>query len=108
MSLRENGNAMKDLLDNLGNKIFAYARVSKLDQNPERQYDALKKHGYDKLFDEKISGSKLDRPALKELFQQLRPEDTVVIESLDRLGRSTKDLMQIAFVQDKNHETTSR
>jgi DNA invertase Pin-like site-specific DNA recombinase len=87
---------MKDLLDNLGNKIFAYARVSKLDQNPERQYDALNKHGYDKLFDEKISGGKLDRPALKKLFEHLRAGDSVVIESLDRLARSSKDLMEIA------------
>ena len=77
--------------------IFGYARVSTQSQNLDRQLDAL--HGYgvpaDRLFVEKISGTTKDRPELLKLQQFLRDGDLLVIESLSRLGRSTKDLLTI-------------
>lgn len=73
--------------------IFGYARVSTDKQNLERQIDALNKYGIDKLFTEKMTGTKKDRPELNRLLDQLREVDTVVIESLSRLGRSTKNLV---------------
>ena len=72
-----------------------YARVSTADQNLERQLDMLKQYGVDHIFQEKMSGTKRDRPELKKLLAHLTEGDTVVIESLSRLGRSTKDLIEL-------------
>ena len=77
--------------------IFGYARVSTQSQNLDRQFDALKTYGVteDRLFVEKISGTTKERPELQKLQQFLRDGDLLVIESLSRLGRSTKDLLTI-------------
>jgi len=75
---------------------FGYGRVSTLDQNLEAQADALIKAGADKVFIEKITGTKASRPELDRLRELMREGDTLVITRLDRLGRSTKDLLAIA------------
>jgi DNA invertase Pin-like site-specific DNA recombinase len=75
---------------------LGYGRVSTLDQNLEAQADALTKAGADKVFIEKITGTKASRPELDRLRQQMREGDTLVVTRLDRLGRSTKDLLAIA------------
>jgi DNA invertase Pin-like site-specific DNA recombinase len=75
------------------NCIFGYARVSTESQNLDRQLDALKNYDVDKIFCEKITGTKRDRPELNNLLERISAGDTVVIESLSRLGRSTKDLI---------------
>ena len=77
------------------NLILGYARVSTEDQNLDRQIDALNKYGVDKLFNEKMSGIKRERPELNKLIERMSAGDTVVIESLSRLGRSTKDLIEL-------------
>ena len=69
--------------------IFGYARVSTTDQNLDRQIDALKKYGVDFIYNEKITGTKRDRPELMKLLERVTSGDTVVVESLSRLGRST-------------------
>ena len=71
-----------------------YARVSTLDQNPQLQIDALKAAGCTKLFVEKASGAKEDRPQLAAALDYLRPGDTLVVWKLDRLARSIKQLIQ--------------
>ncbi|NLA43752.1 recombinase family protein [Candidatus Saccharibacteria bacterium] len=77
--------------------IFGYARVSTQSQNLDRQIDVLKTYGGpdERLVVEKISGTTKDRPELTKLQQFLRDGDLLVIESLSRLGRSTKDLLAI-------------
>ena len=75
---------------------LGYGRVSTQDQNLEAQQDALKAAGADKVFIEKITGTKASRPELDKLREQMRQGDTLVITRLDRLGRSTKDLLAIA------------
>ena len=80
---------------NQTSKKFGYARVSTLGQSTDHQENALKNAGCDKILLEKFTGTKASRPLLDELREQLRPGDTVVITKLDRLGRSTKDLLQI-------------
>ena len=75
--------------------IYGYARVSTNDQCLDRQRDALQRHGIDKLYCEKISGTKKSRPELDILLDELRAGDTVVIESLSRLGRSVKNLSEL-------------
>jgi len=77
------------------NYTFGYARVSTEQQNLDRQLDALKKHGVDMIYNEKMTGTKRDRPELTKLLDRMTEGDTVVIESLSRLGRSTKDLIEL-------------
>lgn len=75
--------------------IIGYARVSTQDQNLDRQLDALKKYGAEQIFTEKITGTILNRPELEKMNVMLRKGDIVVIESLSRLGRSSKDLLSL-------------
>lgn len=72
---------------------IAYARVSTTDQKLDRQLDNLNDAGYDRLFEEKISGTKASRPQLDELMRNIRQGDTLIIDSFSRLSRSTKDLL---------------
>ena len=83
------------------NYIFGYARVSTEQQNLDRQLDALRKYGCDMIYNEKITGTKRDRPELSKLLDRMTEGDTVVIESLSRLGRSTKDLIELTELFQK-------
>jgi DNA invertase Pin-like site-specific DNA recombinase len=78
----------------MGTIFVGYARVSTLDQNPELQLDALKASGCSKLFVEKASGTKEDRPRLLASLDYLREGDTLVVWKLDRLARSMKQLIE--------------
>lgn len=80
---------------------FGYARVSTKDQNLEAQIDALNKYGVDEIITEKMTGTTKERPALKELFGKIRSGDQVVVYKLDRIGRSTKDLIEIVDTFEK-------
>jgi len=75
--------------------IIGYARVSTLEQNLDRQLDSFDANGVEKVFTEKVTGKKFDRPELMKLIEQLRDGDVVIISELTRLGRSTKDLFEI-------------
>lgn len=75
--------------------LIGYARVSTDDQNLDLQRDALKANGCERIFEDKASGAKAERPALSALIDTLRAGDTVVIWRLDRLGRSIKDLIHL-------------
>jgi len=78
----------------MGTTFVGYARVSTLDQNPELQLDALKTNGRAKLFVERASGAKEERPQLLAALHYLRPGDTLVVWKLDRLARSMKQLIE--------------
>jgi DNA invertase Pin-like site-specific DNA recombinase len=75
--------------------LIGYARVSTTDQNLDLQIDALTKAGCQKLFDDKISGSRAARPGLAKALEMLRDGDTLVVWKLDRLGRSVKNLVDL-------------
>ena len=75
--------------------IIGYARVSKDDQNLDAQTDALKAAGAERIFADKISGVRRDRPELGALLDQLRPGDVVVVAKYDRLARSLRDLLDL-------------
>lgn len=79
----------------LKNYTIGYARVSTQDQNLERQIDALNAYGIDRLYQEKMTGTRQHRPELDAMLSRLEEGDTVVVESLSRLGRSTKDLLTL-------------
>jgi len=74
---------------------LAYARVSTQDQKLTGQLEALKAAGADQVFKEKVSGARADRPQLAKLMAGLRPGDIVLVTKLDRLGRSTKELLDL-------------
>ena len=75
---------------------LGYARVSTEDQNLDGQCQRLSAAGCEKLFEEKISGARRNRPKLEKLIEQLRKDDVLVVTRLDRLARSTSDLLRIA------------
>ena len=75
--------------------LIGYARVSTQDQNLELQIEALTKAGCKKIFDDKISGSRSERPGLTKVLEILREKDTLVVWKLDRLGRSVKNLVDL-------------
>ncbi|PWL74624.1 MAG: resolvase [Prevotellaceae bacterium] len=75
--------------------VFGYVRVSTKNQNTDRQVEALKKYGVDKLIIEKVSGKNLNRPDLMNMIGGLREGDTVVVLSFDRFARNTKDLLNL-------------
>jgi DNA invertase Pin-like site-specific DNA recombinase len=72
---------------------IGYARVSTQDQTTDLQIDALKKAGCERIFQEKASGAKEDRPQLAAALEYMREGDVLVVWKLDRLARSTKQLM---------------
>ena len=78
-----------------GSMLIGYARVSTQDQNLALQYDALMHAGCQKVFEDKISGTKAERPGLSLCLEMLREGDTLVVWKLDRLGRSVKQLVNL-------------
>ena len=76
--------------------LIGYARVSTDDQDLQLQRSELRVAGCDRLFEEKRSGAKRDRPELARLMGHLRAGDVLVVTRLDRLARSTRDLLDIA------------
>lgn len=75
--------------------LIGYARVSTQDQNLDLQTEALTKAGCEKIFNDKISGSRAERPGLTKALEMLREGDTLVVWKLDRLGRSVKNLVDL-------------
>jgi DNA invertase Pin-like site-specific DNA recombinase len=82
-------------------KMIGYARVSTVGQSLESQVQQLREHGCTRLFQEKVSGAKSDRPRLAHLLSSLGPGDTLIVTRLDRLARSTSDLLNIIQVTAK-------
>jgi len=70
-----------------------YVRVSTIEQNEERQVEALKKHDIDKWFIEKVSAKDTKRPQFQLMLDYVREGDTIYIHDFSRLARSTKDLL---------------
>ena len=97
--------------------IFGYARVSTDEQSDNAQVYALKHAGCERIFSEKLSGKSRQRPELERMLDTLRKGDTVVVQRLDRLGRSLRDLIelldslksqQVSFISlNENIDTTT-
>lgn len=99
-------------------KIIGYARVSTRGQSLDSQIDALRKAGVEDkyLFEEKMSGRLADRPQLKAALAQLREKDTFIVYSIDRLGRTVSQLVELVeqmsrdninFISIRNNIDTS-
>jgi DNA invertase Pin-like site-specific DNA recombinase len=74
---------------------LGYARVSTLDQSLDRQTDQLLEQGCERIFQEKVTGTKRERVELENLLDHLRADDTIIVTELARLSRSVKDLFQL-------------
>ena len=94
---------------------IGYIRVSTEHQETARQQEIMCDYQVDRIFSEKISGANKDRPQLKAMLDYVREGDTLYIESISRLGRSTKDLLNIidtltekgvSLVSNTNSNTT--
>src|SRR5947209_13873019 len=75
--------------------LIGYARVSTNDQETATQVAALKAAGCERIYREKASGGRWDRPELHRLLDQLREADVLVVWKLDRLSRSLRDVLTI-------------
>lgn len=75
--------------------LIGYARVSTNDQETTAQVSALKAAGCERIFREKASGGRWDRPELHRILDQLRKDDVLVVLKLDRLSRSLRDVLTI-------------
>lgn len=75
--------------------LIGYARVSTTGQNLESQIEHLQTEGCDRIFQEKLTGFDRRRPQLEKMLETLKPDDVLLVTSLDRLARSTHDLFVI-------------
>ena len=82
-----------------------YARVSTTEQNLNRQLEQLKKADCKKIFQEKVSGKDTNRPELQKMLDFIRENDEVIIISMDRLGRNSRDISNI-LEQNKSKKAT--
>ena len=76
------------------NRIYGYVRVSSQEQNEDRQLIAMAEAGVARvnIFIDKQSGKDFERPNYKKLIKRLRPGDTLIIKSIDRLGRNYEEI----------------
>lgn len=85
--------------------IYFYCRVSTTThgQENDRQIHVLKQKGYevDKIYQEKMTGTKINRPVWQECYKAMQKGDTLIVESLSRIARSTKDLLDVVYDLDK-------
>ena len=75
--------------------VYGYIRVSTKEQNEDRQRIAMEEFGIPEeyIFLDKQSGKDFERPAYQELMKRLKPDDTLVVKSIDRLGRNYSEIL---------------
>ena len=83
------------------NMVYGYARLSTRQQDLSRQFDLLDRYECNKIYTEKISGVRANRPELNKLKKRVKENDKIIIESFSRLGRSTKDLIDLVYFFEK-------
>ena len=89
--------------------LIGYTRVSTPEQNIERQTELMKNLGVEKVYIDRASGKDTDRPELQKMLKFIRNGDTIVVESLSRFGRNTKDLLSLMeILRDKEVEFVSQ
>src|SRR6266446_2495670 len=93
-SILQKGNFLRGFLQSLIKMKIGYARVSTFEQNLDLQLRALEKAGCKKIFREKVSSTKRERPQFQRMLDQVRAGDTIVVWKLDRLARSTRNLLE--------------
>ncbi len=90
-------------------KKIGYVRVSTVDQNTARQEALMKELGVEKIYIDKVSGKNKDRKQLKEMLNFIREGDIVIVESISRIARNTKDLLELVeLLKSKGVEFVSK
>ena len=88
--------------------LIGYKRVSTNGQRLDRQTDILQNVGVERIFEEKVTGTRLNKPELQRMLDTLRQGDVIIVTDLTRLSRSTKDLFQIVeIIKSKGAEIKS-
>ena len=82
---------------------IGYVRVSTKEQNTTRQEEIMKSLGVNKVYIDKMSGKDTKRPALQEMMNFVREGDSVVVESISRFARNTKDLLELTEQLNNKH-----
>lgn len=75
--------------------VIGYIRVSKTEQNQDLQFDSLEKAGCEKIYHEKLSGASTQSPEYIRMISELRKGDVIVVWRIDRLGRTTCELIKL-------------
>ena len=83
---------------------YGYARVSTNQQDTKMQIDALREAGCEKVYEDKISGSKTDRPELNQCLKAMNKDDVLVVWKLDRLGRSLQHLIEVVHKLEEENK----
>lgn len=87
---------------------IGYARVSTVEQNLDLQMDALKQAGCDRIFEDRMTGRHITRPGMQAMLEFARAGDTIVIWRLDRLGRNTRQMLELSqLLQEKGIDLLS-
>lgn len=88
------------------NTTYGYVRVSTKDQNEDRQMIAMHEFGVEEayIFMDKLSGKDFNRPAYQRLIQTIEPGDTLVLKSIDRLGRNYEEIIEQWHAITKEHQ----
>ena len=88
-------------------KVYAYIRVSSKDQNEDRQKIAMREFGIPDnfVFMDKQSGKDFERPGYKQLMRKIKPGDTLVVKSIDRLGRNYEEILEQWRILTKEKRT---
>ena len=74
---------------------IGYVRTSTVDQNTARQEVLMQELGVDQVYIDRVSGKSMDRPELKRMMTFVREGDTVIVESISRFARNTRDLLEL-------------
>ncbi len=82
---------------------IGYVRVSTKEQNTARQEELMKSLGVDRVYIDKMSGRDTERPFLQEMMNFVREGDSVVVESISRFARNTKDLLELTEELNNKH-----
>lgn len=88
---------------------IGYVRISTKGQNEQRQVVLMEELKVDKIFVDKVSGKSKERPQLKEMLEYVREGDTIIVESISRFARNTRDLLElIEILKEKKVEFVSK
>ena len=88
---------------------IGYIRISTTDQNTARQEVLMEQLDVDQVFIDRMSGKNIDRPELKRMMAFVREGDTVIVESISRFARNTRDLLElVAQLTEKGVEFVSK
>ncbi len=88
------GQIAEETITDMAGKVYGYVRVSSRDQNEARQIDAMKAYGVDEICVDKQSGKDFNRPEYQRLLARLSATDTLVVKSIDRLGRNYAEILE--------------